>query len=139
MVLGMTPGSTSRKSGWTLSSFSTPESAMESITNTRSTVYRCSSRARRMKLGRVEMMPSVWVALCRKSTAISLEPDSPVTRSACTMASLPACLTRATMSPMEQMSPNSRNTTWMVSVARHCSSPSMFFTAAMTGEAATAS
>ena len=132
MTLGSVPGRISMTSGVTISvSFWRFPTALESMANTRSTVRRPSSRPRRMRCGRVEMMPSA-PCCCSQSTATS-RGARPPTRSRCTAACLPASWVRSIQRRMLSRSPPRRKTTRLSQrSARGRASSS--FTAGSTGD-----
>ena len=139
ITLGITPGSTSIKSGLTICCccliFS---NAMESSRKYLRTVYIPSSFAFLISDGFVDMIPSASVCSCRYSTEISFG-LSPLIRSTCTIATFPASFTRFTILSIEQTSPNNIKITCISSIAQHFSISSILFTAAMIGLLPTAS
>ena len=136
MILGITPGSTSIKSGFIMCCccliFS---NAIESSKKTRSTVYIDISFAFLISDGFVEMIPSASVCSLINSTAISFG-LKPLMRSICTIAILPASRIVFTI---EQTSPNKIKMTLISSCLQHSSTSSILFTAAIIGLSSTAS
>ena len=133
ITLGITPGSTSIKSGLTICCccliFS---NAMESSRKYLRTVYIPSSFAFLISDGFVDMIPSASVCSFRYSTEISFG-LSPLIRSTCTIATFPAPFTRFTILSIEQTSPNNMKITCISSIVQLTSISSMFFTAAIIG------
>ena len=139
MILGITPGSTSIKSGFIMCCccliFS---NAIESSKKTRSTVYIDISFAFLISDGFVEMIPSASVCSLINSTAISFG-LKPLMRSICTIAILRASRIVFTIEPIEQTSPNKIKMTLISSCLQHSSTSSILFTAAIIGLSSTAS
>ena len=139
ITLGITPGSTSMKSGLTICCccliFS---NAMESNRKYLRIVYIPSSFAFLISDGFVDIMPSASVCSFRYSTETSFG-LRPLIRSTCTIATFPASLTLFTIRSIEQTSPNNMKITCISSIVQLTSISFMFFTAAIIGLLPTAS